>query len=381
MNDLDLLRAFGDELEAPHDVRETHLRHRVMAEIARRPSPTGRTGARVVWGLTAAATVVAVTLVATGVTHENHGAASTTASPGLNGSQVLLLAAEHASSASSATGSYWLTATEFHRLRLASSHGTTFKLDDGLRSESWTARSDSDTSRRLEQELGLTPAGSADRTAWKQAGSPPQVDLHDLGQDLKDYLKPDVPVAAQPAEVFQSPARNAVHGIRAEKAAASNSFVIGRQRLTLAQLGHLPTDPAALRKVMLNGYKNNAGFGTPDSWVFSSAVDVLTLPVTPQVRASVYRILAGLPSVRNLGPAKDIKGRTGNAVAIDWNGPEGTEEHRLIIDAKSGNLLAEETRLVKPIGKLSWLKPTDIERTTVVTRSGWTNATPPAKTN
>lgn len=142
--------------------------------------------------------------------------------------------------------------------------------------------------------------------------------------------------------------------------------------------GRSKSDRARLTKILLGGYPANAKQWTQDRWLFSTAADVLIQPVTPAVRASIYRILAGLPSVRAAGPVTDVEGRAGTAVALTWNSPQGAEEERLIIDVKAGSLLARETRLIKPIAALSWLKPTDRWSTTVITRSGWTDDTPPS---
>lgn len=393
MNDLDLLRTLGSELDPTDGVPPARLRHRVISEMTdssnRRPgglySITGRVPSRIqggrnwtAWGLTAAASVAAVALVATNVPHGANGTESV-ASANLNGSQVLLLAAEHAGKASTATGKYWLSASEYHDLELASPKSDPYKVDSGVLRESWMAGSDSAPSRFLVKYLAMKPADSTDQAAWKRAGSPATVDVQYLDQSLKVGVKKGVPVGVSTTEVSERPARDSVKGEGAAKAGVN--FTISQTQLTLRQVRDLPTDQAALRKIMLGGYDTNADAWTQDRWLFSGAIDVLTLPVTPQVRASVYRILAGLPSVRNLGQASDIKGRSGNAVAINWNSSEGQQEDRLIIDGKTGNLLAEESRLLKPIAKITWLKPTDVASTTVFTRTGWTDDTPPAKTS
>jgi hypothetical protein len=320
--------------------------------------------------------------VAAGVLHTTNAGkpAVSTGADGtgdLTASQTLVLAAQHSALASTATGRYWLTATESHELKLAGNDGALYKLDDASAAEHWTAKSDSDTGRTVEKSLSMVPATKTDRSAWQRAGSPAKVDLHLLGPNLKESVKKDVPINADVTTVTEQPARTTVHGVAADK--AGSSFVVGDQRMSLPQIRQLPTDRARLRKIMLSGYQANSERWTQDRWLFSTASDILIQPVTPGVRASIYRILAALPSIHSAGQIHDIKGRPGNAVAITWNGPQGAQEDRLIIDTTAGSLLATETRLLKPISALAWLKPTDLWNTTVITRSGWTDDTPPAK--
>jgi hypothetical protein len=407
MNDLDLLRSLGSEFEPTDAAAPARLRRSVLTRLAddrsdrrfaglysladRVPSRSRRTGT---WGLAAVATVAAVTLVATGVTDNSAGGGrGDVAAPGpatLNGSQVLLTAAEHAGTASTATGKYWRTTIEFRRLQLAGTRPDPFKLSDGLLVDKWTARSDNDTGRNLEKQLADTPATDEDRAVWKRAGSPAKVDVHYLDKAGKDNVMHGVPLGVSSTQVIRRRARAGLTS--AQKMRGGSTFTVSYKPMTLKQVRSLPSDQAALRKVLLNNFdrtvkdqqRNLVSDGvdgwTEDRWLFSNAVDVLTVPTTPAVKASAYRILAGLHSVRNLGGVTDVKGRAGNGVALQWRGTRGVEEKRLVIDTKTGSLLAAETRLLKPIKTMSWLKPTDVAETTVITRAGWTDATPPAPT-
>ncbi|XVQ11567.1 CU044_5270 family protein [Spirillospora sp. CA-255316] len=81
-------------------------------------------------------------------------------------------------------------------------------------------------------------------------------------------------------------------------------------RLSLSELRRLPSDPAALRKVVaksFNGTPKNAA--ELDGFVWTFAPQLLTQPVTPATRAGLYRMLAQIKGVRTFGTAKDPEGR------------------------------------------------------------------------
>ncbi|GAA3241958.1 hypothetical protein GCM10020216_068250 [Nonomuraea helvata] len=65
-------------------------------------------------------------------------------------------------------------------------------------------------------------------------------------------------------------------------------------------------------------------------------------PVSPQVRAASYRILADLPGVRSLGELTDPLGRKGQAFTRTGEGSEGVATSRIVIDPVSGLPLAKE---------------------------------------
>ncbi|MGI8329745.1 hypothetical protein ACRYCC_07245 [Actinomadura scrupuli] len=66
-------------------------------------------------------------------------------------------------------------------------------------------------------------------------------------------------------------------------------------------------------------------------------------PVTPQVRAACYRVLADLPDVTSLGEVSDQNGRRGQAITRTGKPSEGVSgTSRYIIDRRSGLPLAHE---------------------------------------
>jgi hypothetical protein len=71
---------------------------------------------------------------------------------------------------------------------------------------------------------------------------------------------------------------------------------------------------------------------------------VLDLPVTSQVRAAAYKMIAGLKGITTLGTVTDQHGRKGVAVAYTRRGDAGAlGQTRLIIDPRTGHALAKES--------------------------------------
>lgn len=143
-----------------------------------------------------------------------------------------------------------------------------------------------------------------------------------------------------------------------EQTAFTSAFNFG----SLARLRTLPTTPGGLRSFFMRHQAGNTtgrGTGSDEQWVASAATYMLaTEPVPPAVRAAAFRLLAGLPGVRDAGPATDPLGRHGIAIAMPFNalepyadrsnGPMSGTSARLIVDAPAGRLLAVESVLVRP---------------------------------
>ncbi|GHJ47754.1 hypothetical protein Cs7R123_50960 [Catellatospora sp. TT07R-123] len=125
---------------------------------------------------------------------------------------------------------------------------------------------------------------------------------------------------------------------------AATNFLLAGQARTLRELAELPTDPAALRRQVLAYDRAVGGTEDGDLVVYYAGIGlVLDLPVSPQVRAAAYRMLAALPGMRSLGPVTDQLGRSGVAVAISRRGDFGTAQQRLIVDRATGLALGVET--------------------------------------
>lgn len=116
-----------------------------------------------------------------------------------------------------------------------------------------------------------------------------------------------------------------------------------------------------------------------DQWLLTVAASVvIDLPVSNEVRAAAYRMLATLPGVRGLGVVHDMHGRPGQAVAFAQDSPgNGRFEVRLIIDPDTGQALGKEMRAVEPRGPWSWIAPGALSTYQLVLVSKNTNDNPP----
>ncbi|GAA4620883.1 hypothetical protein GCM10023196_006580 [Actinoallomurus vinaceus] len=127
---------------------------------------------------------------------------------------------------------------------------------------------------------------------------------------------------------------------------------------TIEALAKLPSDPAALERVMRTWFKHENQLaqqhdGEPmgddfSQYVFGEAQDLLAGPLTPGAKAALYRLLAKQPGIRYLGTATDPMGRRGAVLALGSGGDavrqaKSDGEIRLIVDPNTGRLLAQES--------------------------------------
>jgi hypothetical protein len=215
---------------------------------------------------------------------------------------------------------------------------------------------------------------------------------------------------------------------------------LGNDNLTFAQFQRLPSSPAALAAVVTKAAEQqiappppthgvrtwSIGGGQPSlsQAMFGVYDQLLKLdPISPQVRAAVFRDLAGLPGVRSIGKVTDPLGRTGDGIALAPGRQQLSDrtplEEVLVIAPGSGLLLADEfvaeqgpspgrrsgaapgqtrcpgksiVRRIKgpaclerlsghlelvSLGPAPDLSPGQVESYDVIVTAGWTNASPP----
>lgn len=110
------------------------------------------------------------------------------------------------------------------------------------------------------------------------------------------------------------------------------SWSVAGKDITWDDLPGLPTTPAALKDRLVGGDPR------PAVWAaLFNGIDALLsrAPSSPDLRAALYEVLAGIPGIRLRGPAKDAVGRTGTAVELDGDDRRG----RLVIAPKTALLL------------------------------------------
>jgi hypothetical protein len=121
--------------------------------------------------------------------------------------------------------------------------------------------------------------------------------------------------------------------------------------MTVGELEHLPASPsrlaAALRQAARRWIVTPASTGTVNSILFRSAFDLLRAPISPQVRAAVFRVLAEIPGVVSVGRIRDSQGRLGYGVQMSGAVFPGhnkfTDQFRftdtLVVSPRAGNVL------------------------------------------
>jgi hypothetical protein len=236
---------------------------------------------------------------------------------------VLLASADSAAKAPVTSGRYWYTSERTTNYvdqlmpRPTRGHGfpTPTKLPYGgfvsTRQETWTARDGNDRSRTITGiGFATTFPTKGDEAKWKAAGSPALLDPRK--RSVNDY---DIPIR----------------------------YLIGSEQVTMETLRKLPTSAsrldAELKKRWRADRANTTDMDGFTMFVWGTAQDLLAGPITPGTKAALYRVLADRPGIRYVGTVKDRLGRPGTALAM----PSSDGESRLIVDQRTGELLAYES--------------------------------------
>ena len=222
---------------------------------------------------------------------------------------VLLMAARTAASAPlSRPARYYVTpglVGNFMRVGPAGNRYTVLEVVDR---QYWAATNPRDGSPDMSQALYVRLASPADEAAWRRDGSPRV--WKSTGQEAA------LATPTGTSEGWLLPLSAARGKLTAMTAAyGSQPFNVGSKALSLRQLRALPADPARLKTLLSAGWSPAWGLGSATSYLFQTVPAVLEMPVTPAVRAALYRLLAGLPGVRSLGTVTDVAGQQGVAVA------------------------------------------------------------------
>ncbi|SEG98279.1 hypothetical protein SAMN05444920_111268 [Nonomuraea solani] len=176
----------------------------------------------------------------------------------------------------------------------------------------------------VQRYLGAKPATPRDEAAWRAAGSPSSwayrtVNPSDLGGNPFD-----VEAAPGEAESFES------------RDVEWRLLFTGK---TLAGMDELPSDAEGLRALLdPDGEEGNL--------LHNLQSLIAYVPVSSEVRATAYRLMAGLPGVVAEGRATDQLGRTGQAVLYlspDMRDSGEQVRTRLIVDSVTGEPLSVET--------------------------------------
>jgi len=216
-------------------------------------------------------------------------------------------------------GAYWHNTIDVTR-RERSLDTPVFEYRTTERWETWRMRDGSGRER-------VSPTGQvefptpADRSAWADAGSP------DLTEPVSDRRLKATP----------------------------RPFVFGSESLSYAELQALPTDRHALREVLGDAAERQRaavpGMGAFDAdearaYVLLALIrDGFTAPVSPELRATLYQLMAEVRGLRLEGEMTDDAGRSGTGVSVVI----GDIRLVLIVDRATGALLETRRIVLRPM--------------------------------
>jgi len=282
--------------------------------------------------LAAAGTAAVVFVVSSGpaVSPAPTAGSTTTApkAPVLSAQQILLTAAVSAARQPS-QGRYWRVSDVSGSVESAGPNAHPYAIYQRWAPEvTWDARSPRQRSWDFPSTgYTSTPATAGAAAVWRAEGSPQLPSQHRRQQAWYQY---------------------------------GGTGYLGNASPTFAQIQRLPSSPAALAAAVQKAAEQQMAPVPPGNVRSWSVTDQQTLsqnmfgvydqllkldPITPAVRAAVFRDLAHLPGVRSIGQVTDPLGRTGYGIAQS-EGKVGHEtqhaEEVLIIAPGSGLLLSDE---------------------------------------
>lgn len=193
-----------------------------------------------------------------------------------------------------------------------------------------------------QQDETREPRTATDRARWQAAGSPTSVPVDYGFRKLDGTRVPALTITI-----------GSGHPTTSHTNINDTIAAVGPHNVTYADLTKLPSDTAGLAKLFDRYYAQDGGSenaGDHTEWLWGQASGLIQLPVSGDVRAAAYRIIADLPGIQSLGTVTDALGRTGVGVALPAapQGDLGTARRELIVDPRTNTLLADETVLVTP---------------------------------
>jgi hypothetical protein len=249
--------------------------------------------------------------------------------------QVLLLAAAHASTAPS-SGNYWHLSAVSGSVEPAGTKAHPYDIVRENPTTVWYSRQPGQLSWELTHAswyFHAVPMTSVDQAAWRASGSPSGWYPNDAYSGAY-YDR----AGAVPQDYTWSVSDGGVGYIEGNLSG-----------LSAASFAKMPTDVAGLRRYLV-GVANSMAITkvgsaaveakVMDSLVWTEALNLLVDPVSDQVRASAYRVMAALPGVATLGLVRDPFGRQGYGLRLGQSSLlPGEQNIGAIIDPTTGALL------------------------------------------
>jgi hypothetical protein len=255
-------------------------------------------------------------------------------------------------------GRWWLSRSVHSASLQVGPAGDRYLVERRRQDDRWIERAADGREHLISRTLGTRPLTAADEAAWRRDGSPTRWLVTDKGREIELTAAPSAPQArTQAADCL-------VRG-----GVTKRDF--GRCYGVDYLLKLRADDRAALKAALLEGGVSEESALYPSYALNQGAYALTELPLRPEVRAEVFRLMADLPGVRSLGRMRDPLGREGVGIAV--SGPQaGALGVQLIVDPDSGHLLAR-TDTVPARGSL---RPGDAAFSVVFLEAGWTNQRP-----
>ncbi|WP_157248563.1 CU044_5270 family protein [Nonomuraea typhae] len=262
----------------------------------------------------------------------------------------ILLAAATAMARTPSAGDYWRARTVTGKLIVSPDRGYVLRRDSA--SETWLSRSPDKRGWSFNQYLGARPAAEADKLAWQMAGEPVSW--------------------RYPADVTGMGFIGA--GETVQSAAGARVGGPPKGPVNWEEVDRIPAGAAALRSYLEHKI-GDVSDRERVSRLRKGCMEILSgLPVSAEVRASAYQVMASLPGMTAEGEVTDPLGRTGQGLSYQVNKPEGQVGNgRFVIDPDSGFPLANET---KGVGRLADGRSVEVSTFTAYQQIGWTDEEP-----
>ncbi|MFG1755182.1 CU044_5270 family protein [Streptosporangium sandarakinum] len=375
----------GSHEPSPRTVAEG--RARLLAEAAATATVSGlepvrrrrhgRRGRRVGIGLSLAAAAAVAVLVPMGLSGSGTSIAPRTgtsvpATTELTARQVLLAAAVAVEKAP-ASGDYWRIAMVDQSTLTDPTRSYVIEIKQSR--EEWLTERPGLQSWRVRQYLGAKPATPRDEEAWRAAGAP-------TSWRYPEDMKKEQFAAPPPGESLEAAAGERIaERLRGRWRGTAGDLVW--DLITWQEARAIPGDPGKLRTYLEQYVRRQVAH--PDSGMDvekempqllrAVCIRMITsLPVSPEARASAYRILASLPGIRAEGEITDPLGRRGQALVYREEAEPGLfTEIRFVVDPGTGLPLAE---MRTNVAKGADGRPVEISSSTSYQAIGWTDERP-----
>ncbi|MFC9912705.1 CU044_5270 family protein [Streptomyces sp. NPDC127197] len=316
-----------------------------------------------------AVAVLATSAVVVGVPaqqepHAGAGASAPSAGTTDPGGRLELLSvAEKVEAAAADEGTYWQVTTRTENVDVVGEPGQRYSVHSTGTSK-WSVGVHPGTKSLMVSNLDAKtgPRTAEDKARWRAAGSP------------RTAKSVNVP-GGRKALGYQMGTRQPLV-MRTDF--DGKIYALGPKNVSYQDLRELPTGHTELRRLLERLYEQAGSAETGagrTGYVFQQAVNLVTMPVQPAVRAAAYQVIAQLPGIRALGSTTDPLGREGIgfALATKWRTPLGSVEEQIVVNPSTAALLSRQSVLAEPSAESqeAGLKAGTAMNYEATTRMGW----------